>query len=151
MQKLVDMAAQKGGGAAVAPIPWHVMTSEATDAQTEQFFRDNNYFGLPPSSVRFFEQGLYPALLDDGRIAMAARGRITMSPNGNGGIYEAVARTGVLAELKRTGEPAQGPHGHQCVPRLTTAVAFAQVWSLSLSMEWTTLRFASAIRRSSGC
>lgn len=51
------------GGPAVPPIPWLIMTSEATDASTEAFFNQHNFFGLERSSVRFFEQGLYPSIL----------------------------------------------------------------------------------------
>lgn len=47
------------------------MTSEATDELTERFFANNNFFGLDPKSVRFFEQGRYPSLLEDGKIAMS--------------------------------------------------------------------------------
>lgn len=68
------------------------MTSEATDELTEQFFATNKFFGLDPKSVRFFEQGRYPSLLEDGKIAMSSRSGIALSPNGNGGIYEAVHR-----------------------------------------------------------
>src|SRR6056297_3107682 len=30
------------------PIPWYIMTSEATDAETRQYFQENNYLGLDP-------------------------------------------------------------------------------------------------------
>jgi UDP-N-acetylglucosamine/UDP-N-acetylgalactosamine diphosphorylase len=101
LQRLQHMAA--AGGATVPPIPWFVMTSEATDARTEAFFKQHNYFGLERESVRFFEQGLYPALLEDGKIAMASKGKLFLSPNGNGGVYEAVMRNRVLEELDSRG------------------------------------------------
>jgi len=38
-------------------IPWYVMTSGPTRKATEAFFSQNNFFGLDPSQVIFFEQG----------------------------------------------------------------------------------------------
>lgn len=96
--------ASEGSSTPVPPIPWMIMTSEATDARTEQFFEEHNFFGLPRSSVRFFEQGLYPAILEEGgRVAMQSKDRLFLAPNGNGGIYEATLRAGVLDELKARG------------------------------------------------
>lgn len=41
-----------------AIVPWYIMTSGPTRAPTEQFFKDNNYFGLASENVVFFEQGI---------------------------------------------------------------------------------------------
>src|SRR5205807_1110124 len=43
-------------------VPYLVMTSTATDAETKAFFRQHNYFGLPAADVTFFTQGTMPAL-----------------------------------------------------------------------------------------
>lgn len=51
LQRLATLAG------ATKPVQWYVMTSEATDAQTEAFFAERNYFGLDKSAVHFFEQG----------------------------------------------------------------------------------------------
>jgi UDP-N-acetylglucosamine/UDP-N-acetylgalactosamine diphosphorylase len=105
LRRLQSLAKQKFGKS--VSIPWfasgvfdffgelvqrYIMTSEATDELTEQFFATNKFFGLDPNSVRFFEQGRYPSLLENGKIAMSSRCGISLSPNGNGGIYEAVHR-----------------------------------------------------------
>lgn len=100
----LQQLAGASSGTPVPAIPWYVMTSEATDARTEQFFEEHNFFGLARDSVRFFEQGMYPALLEEnGQIAMQSKGRIFLAPNGNGGIYEATQRTGIVDEMKRRG------------------------------------------------
>src|SRR5207302_4570000 len=39
------------------PIPFLVMTSHATHAETEAFFQEHHYFGLAPADVYFFRQG----------------------------------------------------------------------------------------------
>lgn len=101
--RLAALASKYAPGGAHVTIPWYIMTSEATDDRTEKFFADNKYFGLNPSSVRFFEQGQYPSLLENGKIAMADKNRISLSPNGNGGIYEAVLRNNILEELRVKG------------------------------------------------
>ena len=99
--KLCEMAQSKFGKR--CQILWYIMTSEATDAATEAFFVKHNYFGLDKSSIKFFEQGRYPAMLEDGKIAMKSNKEIQLSPNGNGGIYEAVARNDVLGDFDKRG------------------------------------------------
>src|SRR6266851_12157 len=43
-------------------IPFLIMTSPATHAETEAYFRQNRYFGLPGDEVLLFQQGTMPAL-----------------------------------------------------------------------------------------
>src|SRR5947209_5990086 len=47
-------------------VPWYIMTSEANDAQTRAFFKQNNFFGLNPRDMFFFQQGMMPAFATDG-------------------------------------------------------------------------------------
>lgn len=86
------------------PIPFLVMTSPATHADTEAYFRDNRFFGLNPADVSFFQQGTMPALdLATGRLLMEQPGRLFLSPNGHGGTLTALAETGLLADIKARG------------------------------------------------
>jgi UDP-N-acetylglucosamine/UDP-N-acetylgalactosamine diphosphorylase len=80
--------------------PFLVMTSPATDAETRQYFADNNYFGLPREEVFFFCQGTMPALdLGTGKLLMEAPGRLFLSPDGHGGTLTALAKSGLLKRL----------------------------------------------------
>lgn len=84
-------------------IPWYIMTSEATHQETEAFFRQHQFFGIPPADVSFFVQGELPALGADGKLILKDKGDLARSPNGNGGIYEALQKSGTLNTLKNKG------------------------------------------------
>jgi UDP-N-acetylglucosamine/UDP-N-acetylgalactosamine diphosphorylase len=86
------------------PVPLLVMTSPATHADTEAFFRDNRYFGLPAEQVTFFQQGSMPALdLATGKLLLEKPGSLFLGPNGHGGTLTALADSGLLADLKARG------------------------------------------------
>ena len=85
-------------------IPFLVMTSDATHAETEKFFEDNKSFGLPPGEVAFFRQGTMPALdCVTGKLLLEAPGRLFTSPNGHGGTLTALADSGLLDHLRGRG------------------------------------------------
>jgi UDP-N-acetylglucosamine/UDP-N-acetylgalactosamine diphosphorylase len=83
--------------------PWCVMTSAATDAPTRDFFRAQEFFGLPEEDVLFFCQGMVPSMDFDGRLLLAARDRIFENPDGHGGCLTALLESGVLDQLERRG------------------------------------------------
>lgn len=86
------------------PIPWYIMTSPTNRAETEAFFRERRWFGLPSEDVVFFEQGTMPAVdRDTGKVLLADRGEIFTSPNGHGGTLAAMKKEGVLEDLTRRG------------------------------------------------
>jgi UDP-N-acetylglucosamine/UDP-N-acetylgalactosamine diphosphorylase len=91
------------GRGAGRPIPWYIMTSDANDAQTRQFFKQHNYFGLNPSDVVFFEQGMMPAFDMNGKMLLAEKDSLALSPDGHGGSLRALAKSGALADMKRRG------------------------------------------------
>jgi UDP-N-acetylglucosamine/UDP-N-acetylgalactosamine diphosphorylase len=92
------------GDKAGVRIPFLVMTSHATHAETEEFFEQHDYFGLSPDDVYFFRQGTMPALdLATGRLLMERLGRLFTSPNGHGGTLTAMADSGLLGQLRHRG------------------------------------------------
>jgi UDP-N-acetylglucosamine/UDP-N-acetylgalactosamine diphosphorylase len=85
-------------------IPFLVMTSHATHAETEDFFRQHDFFGIDPEDINFFRQGTMPALdLETGRLLLEGPGRLFTSPNGHGGTLTAMADSGLLDRLHHAG------------------------------------------------
>ncbi len=84
-------------------IPWYIMTSDANDAATRAFFDRNNFFGYPREVVLFFQQGMMPAFSMDGKMLLAERASLALSPDGHGGSLRAIAKSGALADMKRRG------------------------------------------------
>jgi UDP-N-acetylglucosamine/UDP-N-acetylgalactosamine diphosphorylase len=71
-------------------IPLYVMTSRSNHETTARFFAEHGNFGL--DHVRFFPQGEMPALdRHAGRILMADKGRLALTPDGHGGALTALA------------------------------------------------------------
>ncbi len=74
-------------------IPLFVMTSPDNHQATQEFFQQNNNFGL--DHVRLFVQGQMPAVdQKTGQVLLAEPGRIALSPDGHGGTLRALARAG---------------------------------------------------------
>jgi UDP-N-acetylglucosamine/UDP-N-acetylgalactosamine diphosphorylase len=84
-------------------IPWYIMTSEENHADTTAFFKERRFFGLSERDVFFFKQGEMPVVDAEGKILLASKGRLSMGPNGNGGCFLALAKSGALADMKRRG------------------------------------------------
>jgi UDP-N-acetylglucosamine/UDP-N-acetylgalactosamine diphosphorylase len=74
-------------------VPLYVMTSPENHRATIDFFEANDRFGL--EHVRFFTQGQMPAVdRETGRVLLADRGRVALSPDGHGGTLAALAAPG---------------------------------------------------------
>ena len=83
-----------------AAIPWLIMTSDATHAETLQFLEQHNYFQLGKETVHLFQQGSLPALdAASGRILMTSQSELALSPDGHGGLVSALAKAGLLDML----------------------------------------------------
>ena len=96
-------AAKAGKPAGSVVIPWYIMTSAPTDAPTQAFFTDNEWFGLAQDQIMFFQQGTLPCLTVDGKLILESAGKLARAPDGNGGIYEALDKRGVLADMEARG------------------------------------------------
>lgn len=77
------------------------MTSEHTRYLTEDFFIENNHFGLKSENVILFEQHTLPALNFEGKILLDQKYKITKAADGNGGLYRALKTRGILAEMEQ--------------------------------------------------
>ncbi len=80
-------------------ISWYIMTSPTNDHQIRDFFKQHEYFGLAPESVCFFTQGTLPAFDFDGKLLLADKGSLALSPNGHGGTLLALRSSGCLDKL----------------------------------------------------
>ena len=84
-------------------IPWFIMTSTTNDAATRAFFKKNNHFGYDPANLFFFTQGMMPAFAFDGKMLLADKDSLALSPDGHGGSLRALDRSGALADMKKRG------------------------------------------------
>lgn len=78
-----------------APFHFFIMTSKINDAETRAFLSEHGYFGYPEEYVHFFIQDMAPCTDFDGKILLSAPGHIAMSPNGNGGWYHSLKKSGL--------------------------------------------------------
>jgi len=86
-----------------ARIPFYIMTSQVNDAPTRAFFEANGYFGLSADRVKFFVQGMWPALSPEGEIVLDRPDHIFMSPDVHGGTLSALRANGMLEDMARRG------------------------------------------------
>ncbi len=84
-------------------IPWYIMTSAANDMATREFFKKNAFFGFNPDEIFFFQQGMMPAFSMDGKMLLAERDSLALSPDGHGGSLRALSKSGALADMRRRG------------------------------------------------
>ncbi len=85
-------------------VPLAVMTSPATHEPLQRFLAENNRFGLPEDDLLLFRQGTMPAVnAETGKVLLAAKDQLALSPEGHGGMLAAITGGGVLDELARRG------------------------------------------------
>ena len=84
-------------------IPWYIMTSDINDLPTRVFFEKYDYFGLNRADVMFFQQGMMPAFSMDGKLLLAEKDSLALSPDGHGGSLRALDRSGALKDMQRRG------------------------------------------------
>ncbi len=94
-EKLLARSKQCG-----APIPLYLMTSPATHDETVGFLDDHQWFHLPSSDRRVFCQGTMPAIdAETGKLLLSSKSELFLSPNGHGGMLDALQSAGCLDDL----------------------------------------------------
>ena len=82
-------------------VPLFIMTSEKNDEDTREFLAEMKYFGYNPEYIYFFVQDTAPAVNAEGKILLEEKGKIATSPNGNGGWFSSLVKSGLLNVLQR--------------------------------------------------
>ena len=80
-----------------------VMTSEKNHDATVGFFNEHDYFGYDKDYIAFFKQDMAPAADFDGKVYMEAKDSIATSPNGNGGWFLSMKKSGLLELVEKSG------------------------------------------------
>ncbi|KAG8518619.1 UDP-N-acetylhexosamine pyrophosphorylase-like protein 1, partial [Galemys pyrenaicus] len=101
IQRMEQLAGERHGTRST--IPWYIMTSEFTLEPTAQFFKEHDFFHLDPGDVVMFEQRMLPAVAFDGRAILERKDKVAMAPDGNGGLYCALADHQILEDMERRG------------------------------------------------
>ncbi|KAL0096190.1 nucleotide-diphospho-sugar transferase [Phycomyces blakesleeanus] len=77
----------------------------------------NNYFGLDKSNFLYFQQGAIPCFTLKGILMFEQKDKMAITPDGNGGLYDALYKQGIITSLKqRVTKPVFVEH---CVFRQT--------------------------------
>ncbi|MFP6648442.1 MAG: UTP--glucose-1-phosphate uridylyltransferase, partial [Pirellulaceae bacterium] len=81
-------------------IPLLIMTSPSVHEAISGFLAEHNNFGLSAENCQLFCQGTMPAVdIDSGRILLETPGSLALSPDGHGGMVEALGRSSCLQVL----------------------------------------------------
>lgn len=103
--------------------PLYLMTSDANHEATCEQLEAASYYGLPREEVLVFQQGLAPAVDERGKLLLEAKDSLVMAPNGNGGLFKALADSGALARMRALGIDVlsyiqvDNPLAQSCDPR----------------------------------
>lgn len=73
-----------------------VMTSDKNNDATIKFLTEHDFFGYHKDYVHFFKQEMAAATDYDGKILLEEKGKLSTSPNGNGGWFISLQKNGLL-------------------------------------------------------
>lgn len=83
-------------------IPLFIMTSAENDVITKQFFKEQNYFGYSKDNIFFFQQEELPTVDTNGKLMLSDKNCVSTAPNGNGGWYYSMVRSGTISILEKS-------------------------------------------------
>jgi UDP-N-acetylglucosamine/UDP-N-acetylgalactosamine diphosphorylase len=95
----IDAASKKYG----TSLPWYIMTSPLNYDQTKRIFVNNDYYGLDKSKIFIFQQGSLPNFDFEGKIYLADKDTLALSPDGHGGSLKALYESGAVEDMKKRG------------------------------------------------
>ncbi|MBX3426735.1 MAG: UTP--glucose-1-phosphate uridylyltransferase [Pirellulales bacterium] len=86
------------------PLPLYLMTSPATHDDTVAFLSEHDNLGMPADDLVVFCQGTMPAVdAATGRLLLAEKGSLFLSPDGHGGTIKALESSGAIDHMRRRG------------------------------------------------
>lgn len=98
INNLTDVVKETG-----AYVHLFVMTSDLNYDSTTRFFAEKKNFGYPDEYVHFFKQEMAPCCDMNGKILLERKDKVSVSPNGNGGWFLSMMKTGMLDIVKKSG------------------------------------------------
>ncbi|MBR5248342.1 MAG: UDPGP type 1 family protein [Lachnospiraceae bacterium] len=98
INNLMDVVKQAG-----AWIHLFVMTSDKNHEATVTFLNEHNFFGYSAEYIHFFKQEMAAATDYEGKIYLEEKGKLSTSPNGNGGWFISLKNAGLLDMVHQEG------------------------------------------------
>ena len=79
---------------------WYIMTSIDNNNDTINFFEEHNFFGYKKEKVKFFTQNVLPIMDFEGNLLIDKNLKIKEASDGNGGVYKALQKSGMIDDMK---------------------------------------------------
>jgi UDP-N-acetylglucosamine/UDP-N-acetylgalactosamine diphosphorylase len=87
-----------------AAVPIYLMTSPVTHDEQVTYLAEHGNFGMPVNDVVPFCQGTMPAVdAATGKLLLAEKDSLFLSPDGHGGMVAALSTSGAIADMRRRG------------------------------------------------
>ena len=98
VNNMMDVVKQAGSW-----VHWFIMTSDKNNESTIKFLTEKNFFGYNADYIHFFKQDMAAATDYEGKIYLEEKGKLSTSPNGNGGWFSSLKNSGLLDVIKENG------------------------------------------------
>ena len=80
-----------------------IMTSDKNHQSTTTFLKEHDFFGYKEEYIHFFQQAMAAATDYNGKIYLEEKGKLSTSPNGNGGWFVSLRNAGLLDVIHEKG------------------------------------------------